>query len=86
MILFALALLASSPSDAAASPTPAVTAPTTAPATAAHATDDLDKIVCHVDAETGTRLGTHKECHTKRDWAQMQADNVNDLNRATAAH
>jgi hypothetical protein len=81
MILFALALLASSPADAAAAPTAA--APATAPATTAHAPDDLDKVVCHSDPETGTRLSTKKECHTKRDWAQMQADNINNLRQGT---
>jgi hypothetical protein len=84
MILFALALLATSPTDAAA----ATTAPTPTPASTPAPTkvDDLDRMVCHVDAETGTRLGTHKECHTKREWIQMQSQTATDLDRSTTRH
>jgi hypothetical protein len=85
MILFALALMASSLSDAAApsAPTPAANTTATAPAAAPPA-DDLDKVVCHVDTETGTRLGSHKECHTKREWVQMQSEQSNYLDQQTA--
>ena len=84
MILFALALLASSPTDTAAASAPTAAAPAAAPATMAHVPDDLDKVVCHVDTETGTRLGSHKECHTKREWQQMQAEQANYLDQQTA--
>jgi len=87
MILFALALLASSAADPvvapASTPTPVATASAAKPV-AAQPVDDLDKVVCHVDAETGTRLGNHKECHTKREWIQNQNDTANSLNRSTA--
>jgi hypothetical protein len=84
MILFALALMASSPSDAAApsAPTPAANTTATAPAAAPPA-DDLDKVVCHVDTETGTRLGSHKECHTKREWIQNQQEEARTLGQST---
>ena len=80
MILFALTLLAAAP-DAAATPTPPTPTPVSAPAPA----DDLDKVVCHVgEPDTGTRLGAHKECHTKREWAQIAADTRNSLSQATS--
>ena len=83
MILFALALLASSPAEGTAAPTPAATAVTATPATKAAAADDLDKVVCHVDTETGTRLGAHKECHTKREWIQNQQEEARELGQST---
>jgi hypothetical protein len=85
MILFALALVAASPEAAAqpAAPAPAAPAPAVA---AAKPADDLDRVVCHVDEETGTRLGSHKECHTKREWIQNQNETANSLNRATSTH
>ncbi len=77
MILLALALLAADP-DMTAANTPPPSTPAVKPA------DDMDKVVCHVDPETGTRLGTHKECHTKREWAQIQSENRNSLDQGTA--
>jgi hypothetical protein len=77
MILLALALLAADP-DMTAANTPSAPPPAAKPA------DDMDKVVCHVDPETGTRLGAHKECHTKREWAQIQSENRNSLDQGTA--
>jgi len=86
MILFALALLASSAADPVVAPasTSAPVATASAAKPVAAPVDDLDKVVCHVDVETGTRLGSHKECHTKREWIQNQNDTANSLNRSTA--
>ena len=89
MILFALALLASPLAEAAATPTPAImqtTAPTLAvkPAeTATKPVDDDDKVICHDDLATGSRLAVHKECHTKRVWYQMQTGQANYLDKVT---
>ena len=88
MILFALALLASPLAEAAA-PTPALTS-TAAPAvavksadTASKLVDDDDKVICHDDFATGSRLAIHKECHTKRVWYQMQTGQANYLDKVT---
>ena len=81
MILFALALLASSPADAPVAPALAPVVAT--PASAPHL-DDMDKMVCHVDPETGTRLGTHKVCHTMREWIQNQTEQASYLDQQTA--
>jgi hypothetical protein len=50
--------------------------------------NDPDKVVCKkVEGETGTRLSRRtKECHTQREWDQMEADAkkmVDDAQRET---
>jgi hypothetical protein len=80
MILLVLALIAADPTMTPASAPP----PPPPPVVVAKPADDMDKIVCHADPETGTRLATHKECHTKREWALIQNENRNSLDQGTA--
>jgi len=80
MILFALALFASAPADAV--PTPALTPSVKTVTPKAQPLDDYDKLVCHSDFETGSRLSVHKECHTKREWYQMQTGEQAYLDQA----
>ena len=35
---------------------------------------DLDQVVCRYEEVTGSRLGGHKVCHTRREWEQISAD------------
>ena len=54
MILLAITLLAASAADPTTAAAPATPTPATAPAPPK---DDMDRVICHVDPETGTRLG-----------------------------
>jgi hypothetical protein len=56
---------------------PAPAAPAAAPSAAPAAVADPDKVVCRsMDAPTGTRLGTRRECKTQRQWddARLQTE------------
>jgi hypothetical protein len=81
-ILFAIAtLLCSAPAvsayaDSASDQTSSTSA--SAAAKPAHK-DDADEMVCHREPEPGSRLGGTKECHTRREWAQISADSREDL-------
>jgi hypothetical protein len=51
-----------------------------ATSTAAPASADGDEIVCQTGpAPTGTRLGSSRECHTKREWDRMRNEAQNRL-------
>lgn len=65
--------------DTAAAPTATSAPPAAAPA----ATDsDLDQVVCHTGAApTGSRLGSHRECHTQREWDRMRQEQQSALVR-----
>lgn len=47
-----------------------------APATPQQAAkpSDADQVVCERQEETGSRLGGHKVCHTRAEWAQFRRD------------
>jgi hypothetical protein len=71
-------LQAQAQTTTAASPTtqPAATTPTTTDAA------NLDTVVCHTGvATTGSRLGSHRECHTQREWDRMRQDQQSSLVR-----
>ncbi len=63
----AFSVQAQSAPEPAAQPAPA------APAVKASISRDHDpnQVICKHEEETGTRLGGHKECHTRADWEQM---------------
>jgi hypothetical protein len=71
------------PDSAQATPAQATTVqPATAqPATmAAAASDPLDQIVCHIKPPpTGSMLGGGRECHTQREWNQLQTQSQNGV-------
>jgi len=33
-----------------------------------------DQVICEREEDTGTRLGAHKICHTRSQWAQIRRD------------
>ena len=91
MILIAVGLMAAtlSATDASATPptpaTPAVAAtPATAPTppTTVAAADPQDQMICHRQAEIGTRLGSSKICKTRREWNAGDRDSQDVLNAA----
>jgi len=52
-------------------------------ATPAATDPDADKVVCRsMDPPTGSRLGARRECHTQREWDQMQRQNQQEIQRA----
>lgn len=69
--------------EGAVAAAPTATASPAAPAAPA-ATDsngvNLDEVVCkQTPPPTGSRLGGGRECHTARQWNQMQLDSQNSL-------
>ena len=36
--------------------------------------DYADQVVCETQEETGSRLASHKICHTRSQWAQIKRD------------
>ena len=67
--LLFVALLATSPTAAAA------------PATAGAAADPLDKVVCKSTVRAGSRLATDKVCMTKRQWEEKRRVEKAELDR-----
>ena len=67
----------------AATDTPAA-APATQPAPlrSAQNAHDPNEVVCRREEEIGTRLGGHKTCHTRADWANMARDAATATNAA----
>lgn len=62
---------AAAPVVAETTTSPSVQAPAAAPHKAADARLDDNAVVCKRQDETGTRLGAHKDCHTRAEWASM---------------
>lgn len=55
---------------------------TEAPAEAT-SNEDPDEVICkRLPAETGTRLGKRKECRTRREWADIEAEAKQNLEKA----
>ena len=54
--------------------------PAQAAAPAKPKVDPGDKVICRDEEEIGTRLGGHRECHTKRQWDQMAKDGADMVN------
>lgn len=75
-----LVALAAVPAAAqtAAPATPDAVSP---PPAAAPAKKPRPRIICRETVETGTRLGAKKECATAEEWARLQADQHEDLDR-----
>jgi hypothetical protein len=82
-----IALLASSAAAQTApssNPAPAATssAPVSGKPTKAKA-DPADRVICKEQEETGSRLGGHRVCHTKREWDRIAQDAGDLVNAAT---
>ena len=90
MILFALALAAAAPGAGPAAPMTPASVPgvrsvsSSAPAVLQAPVADANEVVCHEYEVTGTRLGSRKECRTKREWFQMQQDLARGIDEDTA--
>jgi hypothetical protein len=76
-----------------AQPAPVATAPAgskpPAPAPGATkqaASSDPNQIVCMRIENTGSRLATDKECHTRAEWVQMRSTGVDAFGIVSAAH
>jgi hypothetical protein len=41
--------------------------------------DDLDRVVCRAEEQTGTRLPPKKTCHTKREWEEIAVQTRQNL-------
>lgn len=69
-----------------AAPAPAATSSQPAAVqTAAAKPDPGDKVICKEEEETGSRLGAHRVCHTKRDWERISRDAGDMVDQATKA-
>lgn len=45
--------------------------------------DPLDQVICRIgDAPTGSRLGATHECHTRREWNNIQMDERQQVRRS----
>lgn len=75
LVIALAAMLASSMIGvAAADPVPPST-PNASPTLVPAQVDNPDQMVCKAGIPTtGTRLGARRECHTNREWAQIQQD------------
>lgn len=80
MSLAAGALLAAS--AAVADPAPAQSGAPAAGQQGAGKPDPADRVICHQEEATGTRLGGHRVCHTKREWDQIAHDAQDGVNSA----
>ncbi len=71
---------AASAGDESASPQTAVTAQP-----AAAAPDDMNKMECRMmGAKTGSRLGGHRECRTKREWEDIRHQDEHEVEKMQA--
>lgn len=43
-----------------------------------------DDVVCEKELDTGSRLSTHKICHTRSQWADLLQQSRSDVERAQA--
>lgn len=43
---------------------------------------DGDKMVCHVETLSGSRIANRKTCHTKDEWAQIERERHHDADDA----
>jgi hypothetical protein len=43
-----------------------------------------DQVVCETQEETGSRLASHKICHTRSQWAQIHQDQRDEVDHTQA--
>jgi hypothetical protein len=46
---------------------------------------DTTKQICRTIADTGTRLGRTRECHTEAEWAELRRQSGQDLDQYRAS-
>jgi len=69
-VLLLVATADSPPAAAASSAGPAASAPVASPAEG-ETKKNLDKVVCHMEADTGSRF-VKKRCQTLREWEKLR--------------
>lgn len=67
LLLLPAPLFAQVPSQAVPTPVP--------PAGATMAKNDINKVVCEMEEQIGSRLQAHKVCMTVQQWLQFKQDN-----------
>jgi hypothetical protein len=79
----ALTVLTAGPSLADPAQNTTAAAPPASSTTSANSAHDPNKMICKSEIATGSRLGGHKVCRTRAEWADIardardQLDNVN---------
>ena len=84
LVLAALGAGAAMPA-AADTPPPPAKPPVQQAAASTAKPSDLDRIICHSQDQTGTRLPAKKECHSKREWEEQATLTRQNLD-ANATH
>lgn len=41
-----------------------------------------DQVICEKEEDTGSRLSSHKVCHTRSQWEQLRHDDRSNIERA----
>ena len=80
----ALAACATQTKPAAPAPAPGPVAIVAAPGATQAAADNKgpgnpDQVICKREEVTGSRLAGHRECHTRAEWAQIDATGMDKL-------
>lgn len=58
-------------------------APAAVPAEETKAAEDPNEVICKkMEAETGTRLGKRKECHTRKEWDEIAEESRREMEKA----
>lgn len=47
----------------------------------ANSSPDANKQICRVIADTGSRLGRHRACHTAQEWAELRRQTKQTVDR-----
>jgi hypothetical protein len=61
---------------------PVFAAPANAPSSTAESEDSRSKVICQVQRELGSRLGSKRVCLTREQWRQQRLQQRQDLQRA----
>jgi hypothetical protein len=77
-LMLALSLAAPSLADPGQN-TPGVAPSSTTTASTTDSAHDPNKIICHTEVPTGSRLGGHKVCRTRAEWADIARDAKDQL-------
>jgi hypothetical protein len=72
--LFVCSMAVSAQAQSTSVPMTAEPATQPVPAAAAKPGRDPNQVICRREEEIGSRLGGHKECHTRAEWEQISRD------------
>ena len=83
VLVLAAAIISTAAASAGDEPPSAPTTVTAQPAAAVP--DDMDKMECRMlGAKTGSRLGGHRECRTRREWEDIRHQNEHEIEKMQA--